>query len=106
MAASRDARRTAPVKTPVGGAVRDAGKERAMVTFSRKAAEGNPASTAALRRVAIGLNQRRALRHSAGAASSEAIVKRIREEFMNGTFSPSVPRRIWVPIHAGIISDG
>ena len=77
-----------------------------MVTFSRKAAEGNPASTAALRRVAIGLNQRRALRHSAGATSSEASVKRIREEILNGTFSPNVPKRIWVTIHAEIISHG
>src|SRR5215468_11463892 len=105
MAASRDARRTAPVKTPVGGAVRDAGKERAMVTFSRKAVEGNPASTAALRRVAIGLSQRRALRHPAGAASAAASVKRIRQEIMNGTFAQRVSRSSWVPRHAEIIAN-
>src|SRR5262249_55201243 len=91
MAAGGNARRTAPAKTPVGGAVRDAGKERAMVILSRKAAEQNPASTAALRRVAISLSsQRRALRHSAGApktkTSSAEEMKRIREEVMNGTF--------------------
>ena len=64
-----------------------------MVTFRRKAAERNPASTAALRRVAISLNQRRALRHPAGASKAAAMTspvslkKRIREEVMNGTFS-------------------
>src|SRR5262245_199813 len=62
-----------------------------MVTFGRKAADENPASTAALRRVKISLSsQRRALRHPAGAlmkASSAAeLKKRIREEVMNGTF--------------------
>ena len=58
-----------------------------MITFRRKAAERNPASTAALRRVAISLNQRRALRHPAGATSSAVNMKRkIREEVMNGTF--------------------
>ncbi len=62
-----------------------------MVTFRRKAAEGNPASTAALRRVAISLNQRRALRHPAGAPKKAmsfavSLKKRIREEVMNGTF--------------------
>src|SRR5579859_6379600 len=92
MATGGDARRTAPAKTPVGGAVRDAGKERAMVILSRKAAGQNPASTAALRRIAIGLsNQRRALRHPAGApirkTGSAADMKRIREEIMNGTFA-------------------
>src|SRR5215813_2293035 len=93
MATGGDARRTAPAKTPVGGAVRDAGKERAMVILSRKAAEKNPASTAALRRVAIRLSsQRRALRHSAGApqkatSSAAELKKRIREEVMNGTFA-------------------
>ncbi len=61
-----------------------------MVTLSRKAANENPASTAALRRVGISLsNQRRALRHPAGALmkkSSAEEMKRIREEVMNGTF--------------------
>ncbi len=76
-----------------------------MVAFSRTAAEGNPASTAALRRVAIGLNQRRALRHSAGARSCAlSSSKRIREEIMSGTFAPRAPRRIWVPMHAEIIA--
>jgi len=55
-------------QNPVGGAVRERWKGRVMVTFRRKAAEGNPASTAALRRVAISLNQRRALRHRTGQA--------------------------------------
>lgn len=64
-----------------------------MITFRRKAAEGNPASTAALRRVAISLNQRRALRHPAGApkaaamSSAVSLKRKIREEVMNGTFS-------------------
>lgn len=75
-----------------------------MVTFSRKAAEGNPASTAALRRVAIGSGQRRALRHSAGATSNASSVKRIREEIMNGTFTWRAPKRIWVPTHAEFIA--
>src|SRR5215470_8003433 len=93
MAMGGNARRTAPAKTPVGGAVRDAGKERAMVILSRKAAGQNPASTAALCRVAISLSsQRRALRHSAGAPSTKTssaaeMKKRIREEVMNGTFA-------------------
>jgi len=62
-----------------------------MVILSRKAAEQNPASTAALCRVAISLNQRRALRHPAGApqaaamSSAASLKKRIREEVMNGT---------------------
>lgn len=62
-----------------------------MVILSRKAAGQNPASTAALRRIAISLsNQRRALRHSAGAlitkmSSAADLKKRIREEVMNGT---------------------
>src|SRR5256885_8534045 len=97
MATGGDARRTAPAKTPVGGAVRDAGKERVMVILNReklnrKAAEQNPASTAALCRVAINLSsQRRALRHPAGApakamSSAVEMKKRIREEVMNGTF--------------------
>jgi len=61
-------------------------------TLNRKAAEQNPASTAALRRVAINLSsQRRALRHPAGApkkamSSAVEMKKRIREEVMNGTF--------------------
>jgi len=60
--------------------------------LNRKAAEQNPASTAALRRVAINLSsQRRALRHPAGAlqmkkSSAVEMKKRIREEVMNGTF--------------------
>ena len=60
--------------------------------LNRKAAEQNPASTAALRRVAINLSsQRRALRHPAGAlrmkkSSAVDMKKRIREEVMNGTF--------------------
>ncbi|HLZ13608.1 MAG TPA: hypothetical protein VKP58_13560 [Candidatus Acidoferrum sp.] len=58
-----------------------------------KAAEQNPASTAALRRVAINLrSQRRALRHPAGAlnmtkSSAGEMKKGIREEVMNGTFA-------------------
>src|SRR5215470_9734191 len=103
MATGENARRTAPAKTPVGGAVRDAGKERAMVILSRKAAEQNPASTAALRRVAISLSsQRRALRHPAGAqeraTSSAGEVKRIREEIMNGTFAKRVVNSRTKPI--------
>ena len=63
-----------------------------MVTFGRKAAEEKPASTAALSRVEISLNQRRALRHPAGApgmlkSSAAELRWRIREEVMNGTFS-------------------
>src|SRR2546430_5054543 len=60
--------------------------------LNRKAAEQNPASTAALRQVAINLgSQRRALRHPAGApakamSSAVEMKKRIREEVMNGTF--------------------
>jgi len=77
----------APAKTPVGGAVRDAGKEESWSHSAAKAAEGNPASTAALRRVAISLNQRRALRHPAGAPKKAmsfavSLKKRIREEVM------------------------
>lgn len=61
-----------------------------MIAFSRKAAEGNSASTAALRRVGISLrSQRRALRHPAGAlvkqTGSATQMKGIREEVMNGT---------------------
>ena len=61
-----------------------------MVTFGRKAAEENPASTAALSRFEISQSQRRALRHPAGAAgkkrSSTVEQKRkIREQVMNGT---------------------
>jgi hypothetical protein len=64
-----------------------------MVTLSRKTANENPASTAALRRVEISLStQRRALRHPAGAlmkksSAAEMSSKRIREEVMNGTFA-------------------
>ncbi|GAC1642569.1 MAG: hypothetical protein NVS9B14_24120 [Candidatus Acidiferrum sp.] len=61
-----------------------------MVTFGRKAAERNPAGTAALRWITTGLrSQRRALRHPAGAlkkSSAAEMRKRIREEVMNGTF--------------------
>ena len=63
-----------------------------MVILNRKAAEQNPASTAALRRVAVNLSsQRRALRHPAGAPDkavsfAAGMKKRIREEVMNGTF--------------------
>ncbi len=94
----------APAKTPVGGAVRDAGKEKAMVTFRRKAAERNPASTAALRRIAISLNQRRALRHPACATSCAAAgSKKLREEIMEGTFAHKASLA-WVPTHAEIIT--
>jgi hypothetical protein len=63
-----------------------------MVTFGRKAAEENPASTAALSRFEINLSQRRAPRHPAsalGKLKSPAVElgKRIREEVMNGTFA-------------------
>ena len=64
-----------------------------MVILSRKTAGQNPASTAALRRVAISLSsQRRALRHPAGAvqkasSSPAEMRKRIRQEVMNGTFA-------------------
>ena len=85
-----------------------------MVTLSRKAANENPASTAALRRVEISLsNQRRALRHPAGAlmkkSSAEGMnAKRIREEVMNGTFrqnDASAGRSVvWMRIGAGILA--
>jgi hypothetical protein len=63
-----------------------------MIILSRKAAEQNPVSTAALRRVAIRLSQRRALRHPAGVqerakSSAVELKKKIREEIMNGTFT-------------------
>ena len=63
-----------------------------MITFSRKAAEENPVSTAALSRIAISQSQRRALRHSAGApirlkSSALELKGMIREEVMNGTFA-------------------
>jgi hypothetical protein len=63
-----------------------------MITFGRKAAEENPASTAALSRIAISQRQRRALRHSAGAPmrlknSVVELKRKIREEVMNGTFA-------------------
>jgi hypothetical protein len=98
----------------VGGAVRDAGKEKAMITFRRKAAERNPASTAALRRVAISLNQRRALRHPAGAPKKDmsfavSLKKRIREEVMSGTFSQRaeiVGGKSFAPRIAGVILAG
>jgi len=86
--------------------------------LNRKAAEQNPASTAALRRVAINLSsQRRALRHPAGAlakAMSSAVEtkKRIREEVMNGTFgkqaamenSRSISVRIAGVLLAGVLA--
>jgi hypothetical protein len=83
-----------------------------MITFRRKAAERNPASTAALRRIAISLNQRRALRHPAGATSFEVNLKRIREEVMNGTFrgkaetvgGKSLPSRIAGAALAGMLA--
>src|SRR5215467_495618 len=109
MATDGNACRTAPAKTPVGGAVRDAGKERAMVILSRKAAGQNSASTAALRRIAISLsNQRRALRHSAGApeittSSAEELKKRIREEVMNGTFARRAANSRTETIMKGIV---
>lgn len=63
-----------------------------MVAFRRKAAERNPASPAALGRVAISLNQRRALRHPAGApkkamSCAASLKGKIREEVMNGAFA-------------------
>lgn len=63
-----------------------------MITFGRNAAEENPASTAALNRIAISQTQRRALRHSAGApmklkGSAVESKRKIREEVMNGTFA-------------------
>ena len=89
-------------------------------TLNREAAEQNPASTAALRRVAISLSsQRRALRHPAGAlmkATSCAVEmkKRIREEVMNGTFGqkagmgsrPSVSMRVAGILLAGVLAIG
>jgi hypothetical protein len=73
-------------------------------TLNRKAAEQNPASTAALRRVAISLrSQRRALRHPAGApgkamSSAVEMKKRIREEVMNGTFEQKAGSGSWQSI--------
>jgi len=63
-----------------------------MIKFGRKAAEENPASTAALSRVAISQRQRRALRHSAGApmklkGSAVELKQKIREEVMNGALA-------------------
>ena len=85
-----------------------------MVTFRRKAAERNPASTAALRRIAINLNQRRALRHLAGAPKKDmsfavSLKKRIREEVMNGTFrgkAETVGGKSFAPRIAGVILAG
>lgn len=83
-----------------------------------KAAEQNPASTAALRRIAINLSsQRRALRHPAGAlakamSSAVEMKKRIREEVMNGTFEKqaaigrSTLVRIAVALLAGVLATG
>src|SRR5438552_9117316 len=101
MAAGGDARRTAPAKNPCGwrGARRWKGEVMVILNrekLNRKAAEQNPASTAALCRVAINLSsQRRALRHPAGApakamSSAVEMKKRIREEVMNGTFKKQV----------------
>lgn len=85
-----------------------------MVTLSRKAANENSASTAALRRVGISLsNQRRALRHPAGAltkqsSAEEMSSKRIREEVMNGTFRQSDVSTgrsvVWARIGVGILA--
>jgi hypothetical protein len=89
-------------------------------TLNRKAAEQNPTSTAALRRVAINLrSQRRALRHPAGApgkAKSSAVEmkKRVREEVMNGTFEKkaeiarrrSISMRIAGALLAGALAVG
>jgi hypothetical protein len=94
-----------------------------MVTFGRKAAERNPASTAALRWIATGLSQRRALRHPAGAlkrsaksatSSAGEMKKRIREEVMNGTFAQkervasrqAIAVRVAGAILAGVLSFG
>ena len=83
-----------------------------------KAAEQNPASTAALRRIAINLSsQRRALRHPAGAlakamSSAVEMKKRIREEVMNGTFEKQAAMgrstlvRIAVALLAGVLATG
>jgi len=86
-----------------------------MVILNRKAAEQNPASTAALRRVAINLsNQRRALRHPAGArekamSSAVEMKRRIREEIMNGTFEKQAAmgnRRSMEILIAGVLLAG
>jgi len=83
-----------------------------------KAAEQNPASAAALRRIAINLSsQRRALRHPAGApakamSSAVEMKKRIREEVMNGTFEKQAAMgrstlvRIAVALLAGVLATG
>jgi len=91
-----------------------------MVILNRKAAEQNPVSTAALRRVGINLSsQRRALRHPAGApakamSSAVEMKKRIREEVMNGTFEKqaamgngrSISVRIVGALLAGMLAIG
>lgn len=84
-----------------------------MVILSRKTAGQNPASTAALRRVAISLSsQRRALRHPAGAvqkasSSPAEMRKRIRQEVMNGTFAQGtrVGRRYWLATRIASTED-
>lgn len=89
-----------------------------MVTFGRKTAERNPASTAALRWITTGLrSQRRALRHPAGALRKSSAVemkKRIREEVMNGTFEKreigghgkAMLIRIGAALLAGVLAVG
>jgi hypothetical protein len=89
-------------------------------TLNCEAAEQNPASTAALRRVAIILrSQRRAPRHPAGApgktkSSAVETTKRIREEVMNGTFAQEaelgngrlIAMRIAGALLAGVLAIG
>ena len=88
--------------------------------LNRKAAEQNPASTAALCRVAINLrSQRRVPRHPAGAPQLKKsfaveMKKRIREEVMNGTFEKqaamgngrSMSVRIAGALLAGVLAIG
>ena len=86
--------------------------------LNRKAAEQNPASTAALCRVAINLrSQRRVPRHPAGAPQLKKsfaveMKKRIREEVMNGTFEKQAAMgrstlvRIAVALLAGVLATG
>src|SRR5882672_686790 len=92
MATDGNVRLTRARQNPCGWRGARRWKGKAMVTFGRKAAEENPASTAALSRFEISLSQRRALRHPAGAPGklksfAVQLRRRIREEVMNGTFS-------------------
>ncbi|MBS1867094.1 MAG: hypothetical protein JSS69_14360 [Acidobacteria bacterium] len=105
MATDGDVRLTGARQNPCGWRGARRWKGKAMVTFGRKAAEENPASTAALSRFEISLSQRRALRHPAGApgkrkSSAVESRRRIREEVMNGTFS----KRIVGGILAGMLA--